>query len=167
MNKQGQRRTATQQAGDRRARGEQHNNGSATQARAEEWTHDPRRRKHGDGKLGRNDPARSAEGHRRRGRCGRRRDDGHGGTAASAQQPAKRTGANETIVLGLIGVGGRGYGNHIDWFGKHPDVAIGAVCDVHPPYVERAVAKVRGMNRGPVEGYKITAACWSARTLTP
>jgi hypothetical protein len=65
---------------------------------------------------------------------------------APAQQPAKRTaaGANETIVLGLIGVGGRGFGNHIDWFGKHPDVAIGAVCDVNQPYVERAVPRFAG-----------------------
>lgn len=54
------------------------------------------------------------------------------------------TSANEKIVLGLIGVGGRGYGTHMDWFGRHADVEIGAVCDVYQPYLDRAVAKTNG-----------------------
>nr|CAA9230002.1 GH109 [uncultured Armatimonadetes bacterium] len=71
-------------------------------------------------------------------------------TAARAEEApqARAASANDKIVLGIIGVGGRGYGTHLDWFGKHPDVAIGAVCDVHQPYVERAVAKLGGAAKG-------------------
>src|SRR5579871_565050 len=57
------------------------------------------------------------------------------------------TAANDKIVLGFIGVAGRGYG-HLDWFGQHPDVEIGAVCDVHSPHLERAVAKTDGKAKG-------------------
>jgi predicted dehydrogenase len=56
--------------------------------------------------------------------------------------------ANEKIQLAIIGVGGRGYGNHLDWFGRHDDVDIVAVCDVNAPYVERAVAKTGGKAKG-------------------
>ncbi|HZP82979.1 MAG TPA: Gfo/Idh/MocA family oxidoreductase [Chthonomonadaceae bacterium] len=55
--------------------------------------------------------------------------------------------ANDTIRLGFIGVAGRGYG-HLDWFGKHPDVQIAAVCDVHQPHLERAIAKTEGKAQG-------------------
>lgn len=72
-----------------------------------------------------------------------------GGLAVAAGlATGARASANETIVLGIIGVGGRGYGTHLDWFGRHPDVAIGAVCDVHPERVERAVAKTGGKAKG-------------------
>lgn len=54
------------------------------------------------------------------------------------------TSANEKVVIGLIGVGGRGYGAHLQTFSGFPDVAIGAVCDVHQPYLDRAVEFTRG-----------------------
>lgn len=57
-------------------------------------------------------------------------------------------GANETIQLALIGVGGRGYGEHLDWFGRHTDVNIAAICDVHEPYVTRAITKLGGKAKG-------------------
>ncbi len=57
------------------------------------------------------------------------------------------TSANDKIVLGFIGVAGRGYG-HLDWFGRHPDVEIGAVCDVYQPHLERALAKTDGKAKG-------------------
>jgi predicted dehydrogenase len=58
-----------------------------------------------------------------------------------------KSSANDKIVLGFIGVAGRGYG-HLDWFGKHPDVEIGAVCDVYQPHLDRAIAKTEGKAKG-------------------
>src|SRR5581483_1962567 len=63
------------------------------------------------------------------------------------RQPTMSPSANDTIRLGFIGVAGRGYG-HLDWFGKHPDVQIAAVCDVHQPHLERAIAKTEGKAQG-------------------
>jgi predicted dehydrogenase len=60
-------------------------------------------------------------------------------SAAAAAEPRKAT-PKDKIVLGFIGQGGRGYG-HLDWFGKHPDVEIGAVCDVYEPHRDRALKK--------------------------
>jgi predicted dehydrogenase len=62
---------------------------------------------------------------------------------AAAQDASRRTAASEKIVLGFIGVASRGYG-HMSWFGRHPDVAIGAVCDVYEPHLQRAVQKSGG-----------------------
>lgn len=56
--------------------------------------------------------------------------------------------ANEKIHLAIIGVGSRGYNTFLDWFGRHEDVAIVAVCDVYRPHVERAVAKTGGRAKG-------------------
>ncbi|HZT43974.1 MAG TPA: Gfo/Idh/MocA family oxidoreductase [Chthonomonadaceae bacterium] len=74
--------------------------------------------------------------------------------AASAGAETKKgrvrgmgTAANDKIVLGFIGVAGRGYG-HLDWFGQHPDVEIGAICDVHQPHLDHAVAKTDGKAKG-------------------
>ena len=54
------------------------------------------------------------------------------------------TSANEKVVLGFVGVAGRGYGALMQAFGKMPDVEIGAVCDVYKPHLERAVAFTDG-----------------------
>ena len=56
--------------------------------------------------------------------------------------------ANDKINLAIIGVGGRGYGEHLGWFGRHDDVEIVAVCDVHEPYITRAVTKLGGKAKG-------------------
>ncbi|HZO88576.1 MAG TPA: Gfo/Idh/MocA family oxidoreductase [Chthonomonadaceae bacterium] len=74
------------------------------------------------------------------------------GQAASAattepQREAKRnmaTAANDKVVIGVIGVAGRGYGAHMKAFGGFPDVEIGAVCDVYQTHLDRAVAATEG-----------------------
>ena len=37
---------------------------------------------------------------------------------------------------------------HLDWFGHHPDVTIGAICDVYQPHLDLAVAKTGGKAKG-------------------
>jgi predicted dehydrogenase len=54
------------------------------------------------------------------------------------------TSANEKIVVGIVGVAGRGLGYHLNTFQKFPDVEIGAVCDVHQGHLARAVAATGG-----------------------
>ena len=48
---------------------------------------------------------------------------------------------NDQIVLGMIGVGGMGTGR-LRQFLSHPDVRIGAICDVDRAHADRAVAEV-------------------------
>ena len=49
---------------------------------------------------------------------------------------------NDTIVLGMIGVGGKGVGR-LREFMEHEDVRIGAVCDVDSSHLQRAVLEVK------------------------
>lgn len=65
--------------------------------------------------------------------------------AGAAEQ--KPVAAGDKIALGFIGVAGRGYG-HLDWFGRHPDVEIAAVCDVYQAHRDRAVQKTGGRAKG-------------------
>lgn len=51
--------------------------------------------------------------------------------------------ANDKIVLGFLGVAGRG-GALMDGFKRHPDVEIGAVCDVYETHLLKAVERARG-----------------------
>ncbi len=67
--------------------------------------------------------------------------------ASAEAAPARRVPPSEKIVLGFIGVAGRGSG-HLDRFGKQPDVEIGAVCDVYQTHLDRAVAKTGGRAKG-------------------
>lgn len=55
--------------------------------------------------------------------------------AFARQQPS------DQIVLGMIGVGGMGTGR-LRQFLTHPDVRIGAICDVDTSHTDRAVAEV-------------------------
>jgi predicted dehydrogenase len=48
---------------------------------------------------------------------------------------------NDQIVLGMIGVGGQGT-SRLRQFLTHPDVRIGAICDVDRTHLDRAVAEV-------------------------
>ncbi len=66
---------------------------------------------------------------------------------AAPSKATRRVSASEKIVLGFVGVAGRG-GGHLDWFGRHPDVAIGAICDVYQPHLESAIAKTGGKAKG-------------------
>ena len=65
-------------------------------------------------------------------------------TAASYQRPV---GANERVRLGLIGCGLIGL-RHIEDFKKQPDAELAAVCDVHQPRVEAAIAACGGRATG-------------------
>ena len=49
---------------------------------------------------------------------------------------------NDQIVLGMIGVGGMGTGR-LRQFLTHPDVRIGAICDVDRAHIDRAVDSSR------------------------
>lgn len=60
-----------------------------------------------------------------------------GGGAAKLQAQS----ANDTVVLGMIGVGGMGTGR-LREFLKMPDVRIGAICDVDRDHLDRAIAIV-------------------------
>ncbi len=63
--------------------------------------------------------------------------------SGTAPAPAGPVSPNEKIVLGFVGVAGRG--SHLmEWFGKHKDVEIGAVCDVYQSRVEEAVGRSGG-----------------------
>ena len=62
---------------------------------------------------------------------------------AGAQEAGKVVSANDKIVLGVIGCGGRGMGV-MGGFMSHPDVEIGAVCDVYDERLNAAVAATGG-----------------------
>ena len=55
----------------------------------------------------------------------------------------KKVGANDSITLGFIGVGGMGSGL-LDIFKEMPDVRVAAVCDVCEPHVLRAKSAAGG-----------------------
>ncbi|MDH7482736.1 MAG: Gfo/Idh/MocA family oxidoreductase [Armatimonadota bacterium] len=62
---------------------------------------------------------------------------------AAAQEVRKVVSANEKIVLGCIGLGGRGMGV-MNGFMRYEDVEIGAVCDVSEERRNAAVEKTEG-----------------------
>ena len=47
--------------------------------------------------------------------------------------------ANGKVVIGVVGVAGRGFDSHMKTFVEFEDVEIGAVCDVYQPHLDRAV----------------------------
>ena len=47
--------------------------------------------------------------------------------------------ANSKVVIGVVGVAGRGFDSHMKTFVEFEDVEIGAVCDVYQPHLDRAV----------------------------
>jgi predicted dehydrogenase len=69
-------------------------------------------------------------------------------TALSRRAHARQPPPSDQIVLGMIGVGGMGMGR-LRGFLQHPDVRVGAICDVDRSHVDRAVAAVEK-----VGGYK-------------
>jgi predicted dehydrogenase len=58
--------------------------------------------------------------------------------------PTVVLGANETVNVAVIGVGGRGRA-HVSLLGKQPNTRIAAICDVNQEAQERAVAQVEKM----------------------
>jgi len=66
------------------------------------------------------------------------------GAPASAAPRKTKVSASEKVVLGFVGVAGRGFGAHMQEFGAMPDVELGAVCDVYQPHLDRAVSFTQG-----------------------
>lgn len=52
-------------------------------------------------------------------------------------------GANEKVVVGVIGTGRMGVSN-LEAFAKHPEVEIAAVCDVYQPNLEKGLKATEG-----------------------
>jgi predicted dehydrogenase len=69
-----------------------------------------------------------------------------GGSRARAQAQSDRPAAppSDRIRVGMIGVGGFGFGANLPDFMKNPDVEIAAICDVSESNLDRAVAFAGG-----------------------
>ena len=61
----------------------------------------------------------------------------------SDEWPA-RAPASDRIRVGVIGVGGFGYGANLPQFLRNPDVDVVAVCDVYEPHLARGVERAGG-----------------------
>ena len=70
-----------------------------------------------------------------------------GAQAAQAQQ-SHQIPPSDRIRVGMIGVGGFGFGTNLPDFMKNPDVDIVAICDVSEPNLDRAVALAGGKAAG-------------------
>jgi len=67
---------------------------------------------------------------------------GVGAALTALNRPALAAkGPNEQVVMGMIGVGSQGT-NRLKEFMQHPDVRIGAICDVDKRHLDRAIALV-------------------------
>jgi len=67
-----------------------------------------------------------------------------GPMASALPRPRRRVSPNERIGIGLIGVGGLGYGHHLRKCSKLPDLEVRAVADVDRRHRERAAAGSHG-----------------------
>lgn len=61
-------------------------------------------------------------------------------------------GANDAVRIAVVGFNGRG-GEHLQGFGKLPDVRIVALCDCDSKVLEAGVARVQKKTGKPVRGY--------------
>ena len=80
--------------------------------------------------------------------------------------PSAKAAASETVILGFMGVGGRG-NDLIKYFGKRPDVQIAYLADVDTRRLPRRadeVESMRGQRPGPC---RISGASWTTRASTP
>jgi predicted dehydrogenase len=64
-----------------------------------------------------------------------------GSAAAIGAAPGLLASANDTVRVGVIGVGGRGP-SHVSGFGRLPNVEVAAVCDVDEAHLQKGVAQV-------------------------
>ncbi len=71
-----------------------------------------------------------------------------GVTSASGAPTKKRISPNEKVVVGFIGVAGRGFGAHMHAFKDFADVEMAAVCDVYDEHLNTAVAFTEGKAKG-------------------
>jgi predicted dehydrogenase len=63
-----------------------------------------------------------------------------GSAAAIGAAPRLLASANDTVRVGVIGIGGRGP-SHISGFGRLPNVEVAAVCDVDESHLQKGVAQ--------------------------
>jgi len=63
---------------------------------------------------------------------------------ARQQNQVTKTPASHRIRIGMIGVGGFGFGTNLPDFLKNPDVEVVAICDVYESNLERAVELAGG-----------------------
>jgi predicted dehydrogenase len=64
-------------------------------------------------------------------------------TVHALSRPARVLGANDKVVVGVIGTGRMGMSNLED-FAKQPEVEIAAVCDVYQPNLDQALKATNG-----------------------
>ncbi|MEP0844217.1 MAG: Gfo/Idh/MocA family oxidoreductase [Phycisphaerae bacterium] len=75
---------------------------------------------------------------------------------ASALHPARsyaRLGANEKIILGMIGTGGMGT-RHLEALSVNPNCRVAAVCDCFKPRYENAIGVVGKLSGQAPDGYQ-------------
>jgi predicted dehydrogenase len=65
-------------------------------------------------------------------------------TGAALSRPSRAVGANERVVLALVGAGGRGMGVASD-FARRKDVTLGYVCDLHEGRLGAGCQKIGGL----------------------
>ena len=74
--------------------------------------------------------------------------------AAALSFPIRRVlGANETVNVGFIGVGGRGT-HSAKWFGEIPGVRVAAVCDVDKGHISAAQKSLDAQDIKDVKGHE-------------
>jgi hypothetical protein len=83
------------------------------------------------------------------------------GAAAGTQGQDVKAPPSDRIRIGMIGVGGFGFGFNLPDFVQNPDVEITAICDVYEPSLTRAVNLVEARRQG--QG---ATGSQSARTVT-
>src|SRR5438045_9515324 len=87
------------------------------------------------------------------------------GLGLSARTMARAQGANERVVMGVIGSGGMGRSN-MGGLLKVPGVEFAAVCDVDEKQANEGVASSPRPGEKNRRCIAIFANCWIARTLT-
>lgn len=84
--------------------------------------------------------------------------------AAPALAAAK--GPSETVVLGILGMGGRG-NEHLKFLAGIPGVEVAYVCDVNGAGPARRQTTGAAMGRRRPRRSATSAASWTTRRLTP
>ena len=65
------------------------------------------------------------------------------GVGLPALGQAKSVSANDKVIVGVVGTGGRGRSDLSNFF-RQPDVEVAAVCDVYQPNLDKALAATGG-----------------------
>jgi predicted dehydrogenase len=76
-----------------------------------------------------------------------------GSTVARPGRAYARLGANEKIILGVIGTGGMGT-RHLEALSVNPNCAVAVVCDCFKPRYENAVGVVKKLSGKATDGYQ-------------